>query len=162
MRKTCIFLLLVLLAASIVLARNIGSHTIDNCPQSSVILDFSASNKGMLITGTALADTTYATSIPGPDISFLVYNTAIIVVAQKADNQTGNFAAKVCAKYSATIGGITYGNCYLPPEYELNLLPLRKTVIGGFVSSCHWSSSECNFGYARKQYFLNGNQFIST
>ena len=45
-------------------------------------------------------------------------NTAMIVATQMADNQTGNFAAKVCADYQ----GGAYGDWYLPSSYELNVL----------------------------------------
>jgi hypothetical protein len=69
-------------------------------------------------------------------------NTAMIVATQMSDNQTGNFAAKVCADYSVTVGGVTYGDWYLPSKYELNLLYLQKTVVGGFASAFYWSSSE--------------------
>jgi len=67
-------------------------------------------------------------------------NTALIVAAQMADNQSGNFAAKVCADYSVTVGGVTYGDWYLPSKYELNLLYLQKTVVGGIIGG--WSSTE--------------------
>jgi hypothetical protein len=87
-------------------------------------------------------------------------NTALIVATQMADNQTGNFAAKVCADYSVTVGGITYGDWYLPSKYELNLLYLQKTVVGGFSSIIYWSSSEYSNDTAWYQYFLNGNQFL--
>ncbi len=71
-------------------------------------------------------------------------NTAMIVATQMADNQTGDFAAKICADYSVTVGGVTYGDWYLPSKYELNLLYLQKTVFGGFASAYYWSSTEIN------------------
>ncbi len=71
-----------------------------------------------------------------------VMNTAIIVATQMADNQTGNFAAKVCADYSVTVGGVTYGDWYLPSKYELMLLYQQKMVVGGFANALYWSSSE--------------------
>lgn len=80
-------------------------------------------------------------------------NTGMIVATQMADNQNGNFAAKVCADYSVTVGGVTYGDWYLPSKYELNLLFYKKTIVGGFASSYYWSSSESNAGYAWSQYF---------
>ena len=49
-----------------------------------------------------------------------------------SDNQNGNFAAKVCADYSIAAGGVTYGDLYLPSKYELNLLFLQHSVVGGF------------------------------
>jgi len=85
-------------------------------------------------------------------------NTAMIIATQMADNQTGNFAAKVCADYSVTVGGVTYGDWYLPSKYELNLLYLQKTVVGGFANYFYWSSSEYDNGNAWIKYFTNGYQ----
>jgi hypothetical protein len=86
-------------------------------------------------------------------------NTAMIVAAQMADNQTGNFAAKVCADYSVAVAGITYGDWYLPSKYELNLLYLQKAVVGNFTNSVYWSSSEVDGGFAWYQLFgSNGLQ----
>ena len=87
-------------------------------------------------------------------------NTAMIVATQMADNQSGSFAAKVCADYSVTVGRVTYGDWYLPSKYELNLLYLQKIAVGGFASAYYWSSTEFNSGYAWVQFFdlgLQGN-----
>ena len=86
-------------------------------------------------------------------------NTAMIIATQMADNQTGNFAAKVCADYSVTVGGVTYGDWYLPSKYELNLLFLQKTAVGGFgANNGYWSSSEYDNDNAWLQNFYDGNQ----
>ena len=85
-------------------------------------------------------------------------NTAMIIATQMADNQTGNFAAKVCADYSVTVGGVTYGDWYLPSKYELNLLYLQKTVVGGFANHGYWSSSEHGSNYAWGQSFTIAHQ----
>ena len=85
-------------------------------------------------------------------------NTAMIVATQMADNQTGNFAAKVCANYSVTVGDVTYGDWYLPSKYELNLLYQQKTAVGGFASAWYWSSSEYDASIAWGQNFFNGVQ----
>ena len=87
-------------------------------------------------------------------------NTAMIVATQMADNQTGNFAAKVCADYSVTVNGVTYGDWYLPSKYELNLLYLQKNAVGGFGNDYYWSSSESANGGAWEQYFGNGGQDV--
>ena len=73
-----------------------------------------------------------------------------------ADNQTGNFAAKVCADYSVIVGGITYGDWYLPSKYELNLLFLQKNVVGGFANTTYWSSCEVNGSTAWSVSFNSG------
>jgi hypothetical protein len=98
------------------------------------------------------------TGTTGDGLNAGAMNTALIVATQMADNQTGNFAAKVCADYSVTVGGITYGDWYLPSKYELNLLYLQKTIVGGFSSSGYWSSSEFDSGGAWYQFFGNGSQ----
>jgi hypothetical protein len=85
-------------------------------------------------------------------------NTAMIVATQIADNQTGNFAAKVCAEYSVTDGGITYGDWYLPSKYELNLLYLQRNVVGGFIIGYYWSSTENDNFNAWNQGFPNSAQ----
>ncbi len=89
-------------------------------------------------------------------------NTALIVATQMADNQTGYFAAQVCADYWVTV----YGDWYLPSKYELNLLYLQKDVVGGFASAYYWSSIEYYSTEAWYQYFGNdssgGYQGLST
>jgi hypothetical protein len=86
-------------------------------------------------------------------------NTAMIVATQMADNQTGNFAAKDCADYSVTVGGLTYGDWYIPSKYELNLLYLQKIMVGGFSSAEYWSSTEGSDDGAWVQVFSNGSQY---
>lgn len=85
-------------------------------------------------------------------------NTAMIVATQMADNQSGSFAAKVCADYSVTVGGVTYGDWYLPSKYELNLLYLQKIAVGGFASAYYWSSTESSNLFAWLQGFGFGTQ----
>ncbi|MCK5759657.1 MAG: hypothetical protein KAH33_00085, partial [Candidatus Delongbacteria bacterium] len=85
-------------------------------------------------------------------------NTAMIVATQMADNQTGNFVAKVCADYSVTDGGVTYGDWYLPSKYELNLLYLQKDVVGGLQGGGYWSSTEISSDSAWFQWFFSGEQ----
>jgi hypothetical protein len=86
-------------------------------------------------------------------------NTTMIVVTQMADNQTGNFAAKVCADYSVTVSGVTYGDWYLPSNYELNLLYLQKDAVGGFASAHYWSSTEFSHIVAWMRHFATGIEF---
>jgi hypothetical protein len=83
-------------------------------------------------------------------------NTAMIVATQMADDQTGNFAAKVCADYSVTVGGVTYGDWYLPSKYELNLLYAQRVAVGGFASATYWSSTEYHSTNAFVFYFGTG------
>ena len=83
-------------------------------------------------------------------------NTAMITATQMTDNQTGNFAAKVCADYSVTDGGVTYGDWYLPSKYELNLLYVQKAAIGGLASNFYWSSTEEGAGTVWSIYTAGG------
>jgi hypothetical protein len=69
-------------------------------------------------------------------------NTVMIVATQLADKRVGYFAAKVCADYLVDVGGVLYGDWYLPSYYELYLLYLQKTAVGGFASEYYWSSTE--------------------
>lgn len=71
-------------------------------------------------------------------------NTALIVASQVPDNQTGSFAARLCADYSVTVGDITYGDWYLPSLFELSLLYLQKDAVGGFGTGRYWSSKEAD------------------
>jgi len=90
-------------------------------------------------------------------------NTAIIIAAQVAIGDDGNnYAAQICSDYSVTDGGVTYGDWYLPSKYELNLLYLQKSVVGGFASAYYWSSSELYDLFAWHQYFGSGGQVTNT
>ncbi len=80
------------------------------------------------------------------------YNTERVIANQGA----GSYAAQLCANYQG--GG--YGDWYLPSKYELSLLYLQKTAVGGFASAYYWSSTESNINYAWIQYFNNGIQSL--
>jgi hypothetical protein len=86
-------------------------------------------------------------------------NTTLIVALQTDDNPMGNFAAKICADYSVTVNGITYGDWYLPSKSELALMYLQKEMIGGFSTDYYWSSTEFSSVTAWSQNFVNGAQF---
>jgi hypothetical protein len=83
-----------------------------------------------------------ATGATGDGLYAGEMNTAMIIATQMADNQAGSFAAKTCANYSASSGGITYGDWYLPSKYEIGLLYAQKTIIGGFANALYWTSTE--------------------
>jgi len=85
-------------------------------------------------------------------------NTAIIVAAQIGDNQTGIFAAKVCAHHSVNEDGIPYGDWYLPTKYELGLLYQNRALIPGLSADKYWSSTEIGHGGAWLQNFDSGGR----
>ncbi len=89
-------------------------------------------NNGILKSTGTLSDGLYAGKM----------NTVMIKAIQNADNPYGNYAAKICADYSVTVDGVSYGDWYLPSKYELNLLYQQSTVVGGFANSHYWSSTE--------------------
>lgn len=84
-------------------------------------------------------------------------NTTMIVAAQLSDNPTGIYAAKLCAEYSVTNNGNTFGGWYLPSKEELNLLYLNQNIVGGFnTTKDYWSSTEFGSITAYYQFFGNG------
>lgn len=82
------------------------------------------------------------TNTTGDGVGAGEMNTTLIISLQTGDNPTGNFAAKVCADYTATVDGVTYGDWYLPSRYELALLFSQKDMVGGFSNGYYWSSTE--------------------
>ncbi|MEI6898392.1 MAG: hypothetical protein WCL00_00825 [Bacteroidota bacterium] len=86
-------------------------------------------------------------------------NTSIII-ANQGPVDGAAFAATVCNEYSVTVGGVTYGDWYLPSKHELNLLYLQKAVVGGFSDNYYWSSSEYSSTSAWSQnFFDDGYQY---
>jgi hypothetical protein len=100
------------------------------------------------------------TGSDGDGIISGVLNTTAIVATQLADNPTGNFAAKICADYSVTAGGIMYGDWYLPSDFELNLLFGQKNLVGGFANAWYWSSRESSQTAANVRDFATGVQSL--
>jgi len=143
-----------------------GNHYIGESYGGGIVYYVYDSGQHGLIAATANQSTgiqwyngTYKyTGTTGDGVGGGVMNTAMIIAAQMADIPTGNFAAKVCADYSITIGGVIYGDWYLPSKHELNLLYLQKDVVGGFGTNIYWSSSEYNNFLAFRQSFNNGIQ----
>jgi hypothetical protein len=85
-------------------------------------------------------------------------NTAIII-SNQGPVDGGTFAARICNEYTVTVGGVNYGDWYLPSKFELNLLYLQKTVVGGFASNLYWSSTEASSDNAWAQSFVDGFKY---
>ncbi|MBK7712962.1 MAG: hypothetical protein IPJ37_20025 [Bacteroidales bacterium] len=64
----------------------------------------------------------------------------------------------MCADFSITVDGVTYGDWYLPSKYELGLLFSQKDLIGGFNNDVYWSSTEFSSITSWSQNFSNGKQ----
>jgi hypothetical protein len=99
------------------------------------------------------------TNTTGDGVGAGEMNTTLIIALQTNDNPMSNFAAKVCADYSMTIDGITYGDWYLPSKYELDLLFSRKNLVGDFDDNYYWSSNEFSSVSAWCQNFSTGIQY---
>jgi len=96
-------------------------------------------------------------------------NTMLIIANQGSNSN--EYAAGVCANYTAVESGVTYGDWYLPSKEELNLMYQNKATIdatatsnggSGFASAYYWSSNEINSlngdGNAWGQSFDTGSQ----
>jgi hypothetical protein len=89
------------------------------------------------------------------------FKNTVIIIANQGPVDGNVFAATVCNEYSVTVGGVTYGDWYLPSKHELNLLYLQKSVVGGFDIYPYWSSNEYNNLNAWTQNFNGGDQNYS-
>ena len=85
------------------------------------------------------------------------YNTERIIQNIKSSDigytsDYTQYAAYVCATYKEG----NFADWYLPSKYELNLLYLQKTVVGGF-SGYYWTSSEYASRDVTHQNFTDGD-----
>lgn len=81
-------------------------------------------------------------------------NTRTIKAVQ---GNTDQYAALLCLE--STRGG--FNDWFLPSKDELNALFLHRKMVGGFVRSAYWSSSETygqGYGTAWSQDFIRGTQ----
>ena len=92
-------------------------------------------------------------------------NTMLIIANQGSNSN--DYAAGVCANYTVTEGGVTYGDWYLPSKEELDLMYQNKATIdataganggSGFASAYYWSSTESSSNFAWSQFFGDGFQ----
>ena len=144
-----------------------GSHYVGESYGGGIVFWVDAAGQHGLIAATADHNSTGVqwhngierfTGTYGDGLYAGAMNTAMIIATQMADNFDIDFAAKVCANFSNTVGGVTYGDWYLPSKYELNLLYLQKAAVGGFASAYYWSSTEYFNDQAWGQFFDDGHQ----
>ena len=84
-------------------------------------------------------------------------NTAIIIASQ-GFGDGASYAARLCNEHWATVGGVTYGDWYLPSKHELNLLYQQKDAVGGFSDDGYYSSTEYDEFMVWGQIFTDGYQ----
>ena len=96
-----------------------------------------------------------------------IFNTERIIQNIKSSDimyksDYSQYAAYACATYQ----GGNFGDWYLPSKYELNLLYLKKDLVGGFSVTTYWSSNEYYaIGDYRNAYCLNfadGSSYATT
>ena len=87
-------------------------------------------------------------------------NTALIIASQGyGDGEL--YAARVCNEYLVTVGGVTYGDWYLPSLFELHLMYQQKDLIENFSDGFYWSTNEdINVNRAWGQIFSNGTSGV--
>lgn len=94
----------------------------------------------------------FGTDVPGAD------GTAVGTGAQNTAD-----ILSVCVTGAAGVMGNYilngFADWFLPSKDELNLLYQQKAVVGGFISSYYWSSSEGDSDEAWGQHFDDGAQF---
>ncbi len=100
----------------------------------------------------------YGTAISGAD------GTAIGTGNQNTTDihNAGCSHVPVAANYCYDLTDGTYSDWWLPSLDELNQMYIQKSVIGGFLSSNYWSSSEYSTYNAWRQNFNVGNKFNVT
>ena len=99
----------------------------------------------------------YETEVSGADRTAIgtgAENTLDILAGCSEDG----IAAKLCANYKITIDGATYDDWFLPSKDELNLLYLKREVVGGFADFSYYSSSQDNHISAWYHNFIDGIQ----
>jgi len=98
-----------------------------------------------------------STSVPGGTLETLGSGSANTekIITQNGAGTT--YAAGLARAYSG--GG--HDDWFLPSKDELNKLYINKVAIGGFADGNYWSSSEYDASIAWRQYFDDGDQYVS-
>ena len=96
------------------------------------------------------------TGATGTAIGTGLANTNSIISSQ--GETISSYAAGLARAYNG--GG--YDDWFLPSKDELYKLYINKVIIGGFVNTNYWSSSEQDDDFAYKRNFINGDQNFNT
>ena len=74
----------------------------------------------------------------------------------------GETSTSYAAGLARAYNGGGYDDWFLPSKDELYKLYINKVIIGGFVNTNYWSSSEQDDDFAYKRNFINGDQNFNT
>src|SRR5438477_445690 len=74
--KTFLYAATIIMLSQYCIAQNVGINNGASAPDASAMLDLKSANKGLLIPRVALTTSLDNTTIPSPQISLLIYNTA--------------------------------------------------------------------------------------
>ncbi|MCB0744020.1 MAG: hypothetical protein KDC67_08960, partial [Ignavibacteriae bacterium] len=128
---------------------------LDNSGEHGLIVALFDQSAGMNWS-TSISTTTGAT---GDGVGAGLMNSVLII----ASNASASSAAKVCADYAFSQGGIQlYGDWYLPSPNELRLLHNQKAAVGGVINYIYWSSQESSFSQAKAVDMAAGTFAAST
>ena len=108
--------------------------------------------------------TTTANSPTGTAIGTGLTNTNAIISSYNlgVSGGTENYAAKLCADYSITVGGVVYDDWYLPSKDELSKLYLNRVFFAGYSNYDYWSSSDYDASNVWVHDFINGFQWTAS
>ena len=118
---------------------------------------------GFYTTTTWNNGTTTANSPTGTAIGTGFANTNSIISSYSLGGSGGteNYAAKLCADYSVTVGGVVYDDWYLPSKNELSKLYLNRVFFAGYSNGDYWSSSDYDASNVWVHDFINGFQWTA-
>jgi hypothetical protein len=133
----------------------------ESCGGGKVFYVYDNGQHGLIATNSDMGQSEWrALYSTGADISNGIgagsMNTILIVTLERINGGGIQSAAGRCFDYSNIVGGVTYGDWYLPSLYELNLLYLQKTIIGNFTTGKYWSSNEYDSTNANYCQFSDG------
>ena len=135
----------------VVNATGATAHAIGDSYQGGIIFWLDATGQHGLIVATSdqssgihwYNGTNRTTGTSGDGLYAGAMNTAMIVASQMNDNQSGSFAAKLCADYGGS-DLVPEGDWYLPSLYEWKLLAAQTYILPRLFEAVYWTSTEVN------------------